>query len=157
MTTSFRLIALPSAQFAPLFSKSNSELQVVGACRMAADENPGVPCRVSLVDAAIGETVLLFPFTHHDVRSPYRASGPIFVRRDATTAIPALDEIPAMFRHRLLSLRGYDESAMMVGADVVNGSELEDAIRRLFASEGVSYLHVHSARTGCYLCRVVRA
>jgi len=46
---------------------------------------------------------------------------------------------------------------MMVGADVVNGSELEDAIRRLFASEGVSYLHVHSARTGCYLCRVGRA
>jgi hypothetical protein len=157
MNTSFRLIALPSAQFLPLFSQSNSELHAVGARRMAVDESPGVPCRVSLVDAAVGETVLLFPFTHHDVLSPYRASGPIFVRRDATTAIPALDEIPAMFRHRLLSLRGYDESAMMVDADVVNGSELEDAIRRLFASEGMSYLHVHSARTGCYLCRAVRA
>lgn len=62
-----------------------------------------------------------------------------------------------MFRHRLLSLRGYDAPAMMVGADVVNGTELKGAIRRLFANQGVSYLHVHNARTGCYLCWVVRA
>lgn len=157
MNSSFRFVALPAAQFAPLFSQSDSELQAVGARRMAVDENPGVPCRVSLVDAAVGETVLLFPFTHHDVPSPYRASGPIFVRRDATTTIPALDQIPVMFRHRLLSLRGYDASAMMVEADVVNGSGLEEPIRRLFANEGVSYLHVHSAPTGCYLCRVIRA
>jgi hypothetical protein len=157
MNTSFRFVALPSARFAALFSQSDTQLQAVGACRNTVDENPGVPCRVSLVDAAVGETVVLFHFTHHDVSSPYRESGPIFVRRDATTAIPAVDEIPAMFRHRLLSVRGYGASAMMVGADVVNGSELEDAIRRLFANEGVSYLHVHNAGTGCYLCRGVRA
>jgi hypothetical protein len=61
-----------------------------------------------------------------------------------------------MFRSRLLSLRGYDETAMMVGAEVVNGSELEDGIRRLFAHASVSYLHVHNARPGCYNCRVER-
>ena len=157
MNTLFRFIALPPAQFAALFRQSVTQLQVVDACRATVDERPEVPCRVSLVDAAVGETVLLLHFTHHDEASPYRESGPIFVRRDATTVIPAVDEIPAMFRHRLVSLRGYDASAMMVGADVVNGSELEDAIRRLFANEGVSYLHVHNAGTGCYLCRGVRA
>lgn len=35
----------------------------------------------SLEDAPVGEPVLLLPFVHQDSRSPYRASGPIFVRR----------------------------------------------------------------------------
>lgn len=123
---------------------------------MIVDEKPGYPCRVSLADAEVGETVLLVPFTHHDVSSPYRASGPIFVREGATTANPRAGEIPTMFRHRLLSIRGYDADAMMVSAEVVDGTDLEDNIRRLFADETVEYLHIHNARPGCYNCRVVR-
>jgi len=157
MNTSFRLIALPSEQFTRLFSQSDAELQAIGARRMVVDEKPGYPCRVSLTDAEIGEIVLLIPFTHHDVSSPYRASGPIFVRSGVRTASPGADEIPTMLRHRLLSIRGYDAAAMMVAAEVVNGSDLEDTIRRLLANESVSYLHIHNARPGCYNCRVVRA
>ncbi len=124
--------------------------------RMIADEKPGFPCRVSLADAEVGETVLLLPFVHHDVASPYRASGPIFVRRGAATAMPAVGEIPLMFRHRLLSVRAYDAGGMMVGAEVVKGSELEPSIGHLFARERVNYLHIHNASPGCYNCRVVR-
>ncbi len=144
MNTSFQLIALPSERFASLFSQSDAELEAIGARRMVVDEKPGYPCRVSLADAEVGETVLLVPFTHHDVSSPYRASGPIFVRNGATTASPRVDEIPTMFGHRLLSIRGYDAGAMMVSAEVVNGSDLEENIRRLFADENVSYLHAAS-------------
>lgn len=157
MNTSFRLIALPSGQFEPLFDRSDTELQAMGAKRMIADEKPGFPCRVSLADAEVGETVLLLPFAHHDVSSPYRASGPIFVRRGVRTAIPAIGEIPIMFRHRLLSIRAYDATAMMMGAEVVNGEKLADTIRHLLTNEGVSYLHVHNAGPGCYNCRVARA
>jgi hypothetical protein len=157
MNTAFQFIALPSEQFACLFHKSDEELRAGGARRMVADEKPGFPCRVSLVDAEVGDTMLLVPFAHHDVSSPYRASGPIFVRRGARTANPAVNEIPVMFRHRLLSLRGYDTTGMMVAADVVNGSDLEAAIRRHFADESVSYLHIHNASPGCYNCSVVRA
>jgi len=157
MNTSFQFIALPSEQFAPLFSQSDAELQAIGARRMVVDEKPGYPCRVSLADAEVGETVLLIPFTHHDVSSPYRASGPIFVRKGVSTASPIAEEIPIMFRHRLLSIRGYDAAAMMVAAEVVNGTDLETTIRRLFTNEHVSYLHIHNARPGCYNCRVVRA
>ncbi len=156
MNTSFRLIALPSEQFAALFKRSESELEAMGARRMIVDEKPGYPCRVSLADAEIGETVLLLPFTHHDVSSPYRASGPIFVREGVPTASPRADEIPTMFRHRLLSIRGYDASAMMLSAEVVNGSELEESIWRAFENDDVRYLHVHNARPGCYNCRVER-
>ena len=169
MSDSFQFIALPSEQFASLFGLSDTELQASGARRLIVDDKPGFPCRVSLADADVGETVILLPFTHHDVVSAYRGSGPIFVRRDARTATPAVGEIPAMFRHRLLSIRAYDAAAMMVGAEVAEGSERGDgeedadvlarkiAVRRLFANEEASYLHIHNARPGCYNCRVVRA
>jgi hypothetical protein len=157
MNTSFRLIALPFDRFATLFGQSAAELAAIGARRMVVDEKPGYPCRVSLADAEVGETVVLVPFTHHDVSSPYRASGPIFIREGATTASPAADEIPVMFRHRLLSVRGYDSAAMMVSAEVVSGTDLDETIRSVFDDESVSYLHIHNARPGCYNCRVERA
>ena len=157
MTNSFQFVALPSKQFEPLFGMSDAELRAVNVRRMIADEKPGFPCRVSLADAEVGEIVLLVPFKHHDVSSPYRASGPIIIRRGAGTATPAVNEIPVMFTHRLLSLRAYDAAAMLVGAEIITGRELEIAIRNFLANDTVNYLHIHNARPGCYNCRVVRA
>jgi uncharacterized protein DUF1203 len=157
MSSSFQLIALPEDRFAALFDRSDAELHATGARRMIVDQKPGFPCRVSLVDAEIGETVILLPFTHHDVSTPYRSSGPIFIRGNARTLKPAPGEIPEMFRHRLLSVRAYDISAMMIAAEVVKGNELEDAILRLFTHESAHYLHIHNAQPGCYNCSVVRA
>ncbi|HJR52077.1 MAG TPA: DUF1203 domain-containing protein [Gemmatimonadota bacterium] len=157
MRNAFRFVALASERFAPLFERSDMALRALGARRLVVDEYPGFPCRVSLADARVGETVLALPFTHHDVDSPYRASGPIFVRRGVESATPEVDEIPVMFAHRLLSLRGYDEDAMMITAEVVDGSELEAAIRLHLDNESVRYLHLHNARPGCYNCRVERA
>lgn len=157
MKTSFQLVALPSEQFASLFRESDAELQTRGVRRMVVDAKPGYPCRVSLMDAEVGESVLLIPYTHHDVSSPYRASGPIFVRAGARTATPAVGEIPVMFRHRVLSLRAYDAQAMMVGAKVVDGAELETNIVGLFSDTRVTYLHIHNAGPGCYNCRVTTA
>ena len=157
MGMSFRFVALKSERFDPLFEESDAELAAMGARRMVADEKPGFPCRVSLADAEVGETVLLLPFTHHDVASPYRASGPIFVRKGARMASPGGGEIPTMLVHRLLSVRAYDGAAMMLGADVVKGSEIEATVRRLLADPAVAYLHVHNAKPGCYNCSVVRA
>ena len=154
MTSSFQFTALPHEQFASLFNQADSELTAIGARRMIVDEKPGFPCRVSLADAEVGETVILLPFFHHDVSSPYKASGPIFVRKNAVTATPAKEEIPIMFRHRLLSIRGYTSAAMMVGAEVVKGTALEESIHRLFNNESVSYLHIHNASPGCYNCCV---
>jgi hypothetical protein len=157
MTNSFRLIALPAERFTPFFRQTDAELESVGARRITVHEKPGYPCRVSLADGEVGETVLLMPFTHHDVPSPYRAAGPIFIREGAMTAEPEPDEIPIMFRHRLLSIRGYDAAAMMISAEVVKGADLEGTIRRHFVDESVSYLHIHNVGPGCYNCRVVRA
>jgi len=157
MRSPFRLVALPSERFAPLIVLGDGELRERGIRRMRAETKPGYPCRVSLADAEPGEEVLLVPFTHHDVASPYRASGPIFVRVDATTARPEVNEVPAMVRSRLRSIRAYDQEAMMVASEVAEGRHLEDHIERAFSDPRVEYLHLHNARPGCYNCRVERA
>ena len=124
---------------------------------MEVDEQPGFPCRVSLMDAPVGEHVILTHFQHHDANSPYQSTGPIFVREGAQTAKPPVNEIPMMFHHRLLSVRAYDEAAMMKAAKVVQGKALEETIRSFLVNEAVSYLHIHNAAPGCFNCMVQRA
>ena len=156
MQTPFQITALEIEQFTSLFRQSDDELQSAGARRMVADKSPGFPCRVSLVDAEPGEEVLLIPFTHHDVSTPYRGDGPIFVRVNAETARLEVNEVPAIIRSRLLSLRGYDSTGMMLMSDVVEGRDLEEHLERFFADPLVDYIHIHNARPGCYNCRVDR-
>jgi len=152
----FQISALPLDAFAAFFAMDETRLQSIGAKWYVADKTPGFPCRVSLEDATPGERLLLVPFTHQPVDSPYRASGPVFVRESARQASPGANEVPEQLRSRLLSVRAYDAGSFMVAADVVDGSELETLVERLFADSRVSYLHVHFARPGCYACRIDR-
>jgi len=85
---SFQIHALSPAQFEPLFSLSDSELAKVRATRMIADAKPGYPCRVSLADAEIGETMILVNFEHQSADSPFRATHAIFVRENAEQGSP---------------------------------------------------------------------
>lgn len=153
---SFQIHALPVDTFAPLFALPDDELRARDIRSVVADGRPVYPCRVSLQDAVEGERLLLLPYDHHRVDTPYRASGPAYVREAATQAFPAINEVPALLRSRLLSLRAYDARGMMVWADVVPGTEVEAAIATLFAIERTAYLHIHYAKPGCYACRVER-
>lgn len=120
------------------------------------DAHPGYPCRVSLKDAKIGERVLAVSFTHHNVSSPYRASGPIFIREKAEMATLEMNEVPEILKDRLLSVRAYDSEHMMVGAEIVAGRDLPAGISRQFESGGVEYIHIHNANPGCFNCVAYR-
>jgi hypothetical protein len=153
----FRVSALDREEFAPLFQLSNAQLSERGIVRQVADRQPGFPCRVSLQDAEPGETLLLLNYEHLAVASPYRARHAIYVRENAQTATPAVNEIPGVLRTRLLSLRAYDRSGMMVEADVVHGSDVVPVIERIFSEENVDFIHIHNAKPGCFAARVDRA
>jgi hypothetical protein len=153
---SFQIAALPRKRFADLFALDDAQLTQRGAKRVIADRAPGFPCRVSLEDAIPGEALVLFPFTHLDTNSPFRASGPVYVRETAHQATPAIGEVPDQLRRRLLSIRAYDGEDLMVASEVVDGRELESAVQRLLESSRVSYLHAHFAAAGCYACRIDR-
>jgi hypothetical protein len=154
---SFRIHALPAAPFAPLFLLSDDELRRHLAVRCVVDREPGFPCRVSLCDAAVGETVLLVHYEHQPAGTPYRAGHAIYVREGALEARPAVGEVPEVLARRLLSVRAFDADGMMRDADVVDGRALAPAIERLFGDERVAYLHLHNAKPGCYAARVERA
>jgi hypothetical protein len=157
MKTNFRIVGLPLAQFQSLFSLDDNELAQKDARSLIVDAKPGFPCRVSLQDAEIGERVILVPFVHHDVESPYRASGPIFVCETAKQIDLAPGDIPDVVAGRIMSVRAYNDKGMMVNAAVTPGRELKSQIERFFGDAKISYLHLHNAGAGCYSCRVERA
>jgi hypothetical protein len=154
---SFQIKALPAATFAPLFKLSDSELANRAAMRVSADRHPGFPCRVSLRDAQVGETLLLVNFEHMPVANPYRSRHAIFVRENAIEAQLEVNEIPEVLLTRLLSLRAFDGTGMMVNADVVEGDTLALAIDRMLQPDRVHFLHVHNAKAGCFAARIERA
>lgn len=151
----FTITGLDPAPFARSFTMSDAELAAAGARRVFAD-GPGFPCRVSLIDAAAGEELVLLHHLHHDVTSPYRAAGPIFVRRAATAAAVYVDVVPEVLAKRLLSVRAYTAAGDLHDAEVTPGSDLAGHIARMFSDGAVAYLHVHNARPGCFAARVGR-
>ncbi|WP_154222957.1 DUF1203 domain-containing protein [Marinicella rhabdoformis] len=157
MTVKFIIKALNQEIFSEYLSKSDNELKTLGAQWLTVDVNPGYPCRVSLTDAKLGEWVLALSFCHHDVNSPYRATGPIFVRAQAITANLNVNEVPTMLRHRLLSVRAYNTKKMMIDAETLEGSSLEGAIESMFHNSQIEYIHIHNAGPGCFNCSVYRA
>jgi len=152
----FQISALNIDQFSHLFGQDREALARQGVQRIVVDNNPGFPCRVSLRDAEVGEKVLLMNYEHQPMPTPFRSSHAIFVRECASQAIPGRNEVPEMFRHRLLSVRAFDAAGMIVDADVIDGESLESLIERMFANESVDYLHVHNAKLGCYVALVER-
>ena len=153
----YQLRGLEPALFEKLFEFDDAALAGRGMRRMRVDQPVGFPCRISLEDAPVGEDVLLLPFAHQDSRSPYRASGPIFVRQGRAQAARIVNELPPYLTLRPLSVRAYDTADEMVDAEVVDGREAAPLIERYLARADVAYLHVHFARRGCYACRVERA
>ena len=154
---SFRITGLCVEQFRDLFGLADDALSRKGARRLVADSKPGFPDRVELRDAEPGESLLLVNYLHQPVANPYRASHAIFVREGARIQYNTRDEIPESLRLRLLSLRAFDASDMMLDAEVVDGPQLEAAIGRMFENADVAYLHAHFAKRGCYAARVERA
>jgi hypothetical protein len=152
----YQLRGLEPAQFERLFDLDDAALEERGMRRMRSDKPVGFPCRISLEDTPVGEEVILLPFTHQDSRSPFRASGPIFVRRGRSAAARIVNELPTYLTLRPLSVRAYDAADDMVDAEVVDGADAASLIERYLGRPDVAYLHIHFARRGCFACRVDR-
>jgi hypothetical protein len=153
----FRISALPVNRFEGLFGRTDAELERLRARRVIADRNPGFPCRVSLRDASVGESVLLLNFEHHPVDGPYAARHAIYVREHAREARPEVNEIPQVLSQRLISVRAWSAEGSLLGADVAEGDALPGTIRRFLNADSVAYLHLHNAKAGCYAARADRA
>jgi len=154
---SFRIRGLAPEPFAPLVLLDDDALAVRGIQRLTADEPHSAPCRISLTDAEPGERLLLLAYEHQPAASPFRASGPIFVREALDQPFDAIGQIPDAIARRMISARAYDADAMMVEGELVPGGDLEPLLERWLARSEVDVVHLHYARRGCYAALAERA
>ena len=152
---SYVVRGLDPAPYKALFGLPDEELTKRGVVRMTVT-TPTFPCRVSLTDRALGETVLLINHVSHNVANPYRASHAIFVTEGAEEAAEYVDRVPPVFEKRILSLRGFDRDGMMTDAILAQPGEADAGIRKLFENDNVASIHAHNATRGCFAARIER-
>jgi hypothetical protein len=157
MSSSFQLIGIDHSPFEALFDLSDEQLNQLSAQRCLAKEKPGYPCRISLENADLGEELLLIPYLHQPAASPYRASGPIFVRRGVQQRRLPIGEVTNYITNRLMSLRAYNSEHMIVAASVCEGTLAGSEITEYFRRADVAYIQLHNAKRGCFSCNAVRA
>ena len=151
----YKVTGLDPTPYRPLFGLSDEELEKRGIVRMAVT-SPTFPCRVSLTDRELGESVLLLNHTSHDVANPYKATHAIFVTETDQEAATYVDEIPPVFQKRVLSLCGFDKDGMMADALLTQPGEADAGIRKLFANPAIATIHAHNATRGCFSARIER-
>jgi hypothetical protein len=152
---SFVVRGIDPAPYKALFGLPDEALASQGVVRMTVD-SPTFPCRVSLTDRAIGETVLLLNHVSHDVANPYRATHAIFVTETDEEPAEYVDRVPPVFDKRVLSLRGFDKQGMMAAAILTQPGEAEAGIRQLFADPTIETIHAHNATRGCFSAKIER-
>ena len=152
----YRIAGLDPTLFENLYGLSDVELEKHNVVRMTVTDKPGFPCRVSLTDRDIGDTVLLINHVSQDADTPYRASHAIFVAEGADAAADFVDEVPPVFATRVLSLRGFDSGGMMINAILAQPGDADEGIRRLFDDPEVATIHAHNATRGCFAAKIQR-
>jgi hypothetical protein len=151
----YRITGIDPAPYRHLSDLSDEELAAQGVVRMTVTD-PTFPCRVSLTDRPIGETVLLLNHVSHDVANPYRATHAIFVSQSAGEPAEYVDQVPPVFEKRVLSLRGFDQDGMMADAMLVQPGEADAGIRKLFDNPEIEMIHAHNAVRGCFSAKIER-
>jgi len=144
-------------RLSPIDADSARALRAAGGVRYVADSKPGYPCRQCLRDAEVGEELLLVSYDPFTMDSPYRCASPIFLHTHECSLGPDSDDLPTQLTCRQLSVRAFDDQAMMIDAAIIDGAALESTIERFFADPSADNIHVHNASRGCWAVTVERA
>ncbi len=151
---SFIVTGLPVETFQPLFGLSDADLAAHGAVRRTAVAGERFPCRITLEDAAPGDTLLLVNFEHQDAPTPYRSNYAIYVNEAATEARRLVDALPPVLRGKKIALRAFDAAGMLVDAALSLDDDVAAIVGRQFENPHVAYVHAHNAGAGCFAARI---
>jgi hypothetical protein len=152
----YRIAGLESESFRHLIGAEEEVLSANNARRVVATSDTGFPCRVSLEDAKAGEPMLLLNHVSLDGATPFRTTYAIYVRETEQEPRVFEDEVPPALHRRMLGLRSFDRSAMLVTAALCAPGEADAAIRELLARHDVAQIHAHNPAYGCFLARIER-
>lgn len=150
----FRIIPLPTE-----IAEAARRAVTAGAADHAlvtANSPRSCPCRHCLRWAQPGERVILFPYAAIPWGHPYAETGPIFVHAEKCQRYSTTDQYPAEFRNGRV-FRAYDSNYNIIDGQVMNASEPETLIGRLFQNADAAFVDVRSVTHGCFTFRVQRA
>ena len=134
------------------------EVDTCAAASSSTVADSPLPCRRCLRNAEVGDDLVLAPYDPFTVRSPYAGDGPVFVHADGCEPFAsAPGAVSEQVSGRVLSVRAYDEDAMMTASTVFKGERFRERAEELLAGADVAFLHVHFAGPGCFAFRVDRA
>ena len=152
----YRIEGLSPEPFRALFALPDEALAERRAVRVTADSPIGYPCRVTLKDAAPGDSLMLVNHVSLDGATPFRTTYAIYVREAARAPARYEDAVPAMLDRRTLGLRGFDAAGMLKGALLATPGEADIRIRELLERPEIATIHAHVAAHGCFLARIER-
>ncbi len=91
-------------------------------------------------------------------RGVYWTPSPIWVHERECPHFAAINEIAPTVRGALVSLRSYDADDMCLYdlGHVCDGTEADAPLMRALEDTRTSYVNIHTAKPGCWLCRVER-
>lgn len=116
------------------------------------------PCRHCLRFARPSDAVLLVSYDLPRPLGVYWTPSPIFVHAESCERFRAVNEIPEIVRGTLVSLRAYDSQDMCLYdfGHVSEGTEIDEPLHRALNDPRTAYVNVHTAKPGCFFCRVER-
>ena len=122
---------------------------------VVAGSPQGYPCRHCLRFAKPGERMILFPYTSIPAGHPYSETGPIFVHKQPCERYWMTAAFPSDLRRGRV-MRAYNSNFDIMDAEVVNDSEPEAVIEKLFEKPETAFVDARSVTRGCYTFRIQR-
>jgi uncharacterized protein DUF1203 len=128
-----------------------------GSFRRVTAEQPVYPCRQCLRRANPGEQLLLGSYHLELPKGAYWTPSPVFVHLEECEGFHGENEPEILFGPPL-SIRAYDADHQMIYplTDLAHGKEALALVERAFADSKTSYVNIHTAQFGCFLCRAER-
>ncbi|HEV7979845.1 DUF1203 domain-containing protein [Amycolatopsis sp.] len=112
------------------------------------------PCRLCLTMIKPGEErMILFTYDAFHGREDIPLPGPVFVHERDCTPYDG-ESFPEQFVRQSLVLDAYRDGRQLVLETRVDGTEAAAELSDLLARPEIDYIHVRSAKAGCYLFTV---
>jgi hypothetical protein len=122
-------------------------------------DGEGNPCRHCLREIPAGAGMLVLAWRPFPALQPYAETGPVFLCADPCAAWEGAGVPPVLTTSPDYMLRGYGADGRIVygTGGVVPSGALAVRAAELLADPGIAFVHVRSARNGCFQCRIDRA
>lgn len=119
-------------------------------------EPDGSPLRCCLRMARTGEAIAVIAYAPPGTAGAYREVGPVFVHAEPCDGYRKPGTWPAEFRDRKQVLRAYDEQGRIADALVIDASDAETGLARLFADPATAVVHSRNVAYGCFMFAIRR-